>query len=204
MEQILDCTGMQCPEPVVHTKNALETMTTGDSVLVIVDNGESKHNVVRFAKNRGCTVRIQSVGDTFRLRITREKEDKVDAPFTDDDYVCELPELELIYSIPCDTLGHGDDDLGRILMQSYIKTIGEITPLPQKIFFYNSGVRLTSAESDLIGALTELADRGVEILSCGTCLDFFNLKRDLRVGEMTNMYNIVEAMAKATRTVTPC
>ena len=86
MEQILDCTGMQCPEPVVHTKNALETMTIGDAVLVIVDNDESKHNVARFAKNRGCAVRIQSVGDTFRLRITREDGDKVDAPLTPEDY----------------------------------------------------------------------------------------------------------------------
>ena len=203
MEQILDCTGMQCPEPVVHTKNALETMTTGDSVLVIVDNDESRYNVARFAKNRGCTVRVQSVGDTFRLQITRKEDDKIDAPFTPDDYSCNLPELELVYIIPADTLGLGDNDLGRILMQAFIKTIGEVSPLPQKIFFYNSGVRLTTGGSKLIDALSELADRGVEILSCGTCLDFFNLKKELRVGEMTNMYNIVEAMAKATKTVTP-
>ena len=203
MEQILDCTGMQCPEPVVHTKNALETMSSGDSVLVIVDNDESRYNVARFAKNRGCAVKIQSVGDTFRLQITRKEGDKVDAPFSPDDYSCNLPELELVYSISSDTLGLGDDDLGRILMQAFIKTIGEVSPLPQKIFFYNSGVHLTTSGSKLIGALTELADKGVEILSCGTCLDFFNLKKELRVGELTNMYNIVEAMAKARRTVTP-
>ncbi|MDH3359508.1 MAG: sulfurtransferase-like selenium metabolism protein YedF [Desulfobulbaceae bacterium] len=204
MEQIIDCTGMHCPEPVVHTKNALETMTTGDTVLIIVDNGESKHNVERFAKNRDCKVKIQSVGDTFRLQIKKGAENKSSAPFTPEDYACELPKLELIYLIPSDTLGHGDDDLGRILMQSFIKTIGEVSPLPQKIFFYNRGVHFVTSESNLLEPLKELADQGVEILSCGTCLDFYNLKKELKVGEMTNMYNIVEAMALATKTVTPC
>jgi len=204
MEQILDCTGMPCPEPVVHTKNALEAMATGDTVLVIVDNRESKHNVERFAKNRGCAVKIQSVGDTFRLQITKGEAETVAAPFSADDYSCVLPVLELVYIIPSDTMGHGDDALGRILMQAFIKTIGEVSPLPQKIFFYNSGVRLTAGESNLVGALNELVEKGVEILSCGTCLDFYNLKKELLVGETTNMYNIVEAMATATRTVTPC
>ncbi len=204
MEQILDCTGMPCPEPVVHTKNALEAMRRGDTVVVIVDNREAKHNVERFAKNRGCSIRIQSVGDTFRLQITKGDDASVAAPFTAEDYVCELPQLALIYIIPSDTLGHGDDALGRILMQAFIKTIGEVSPLPQKIFFYNSGVRLTAGESKLTGALRELAEKGVEILTCGTCLDFYNLKKELWVGETTNMYNIVEAMAKATKTVTPC
>ncbi len=204
MKQILDCTGMLCPEPVVHTKNALETLATGDTVLVIVDNGECKHNVERFAKNRDCTVKIQSVGDTFRLQITKGDEEKVAAPFTPEDYACELPTLELVYVIPSDTLGHGDEALGRILMQAFIKTIGEVSPLPQKILLYNSGVRLATGDSNLIEPLQELANKGVEILSCGTCLDFYNQKKELRVGDMTNMYNIVEAMAQATRTVNPC
>ena len=204
MEEILDCTGMECPEPVVQTKNALEAMTTGDTVLVIVDNGESKLNVERFAKNRGCAVKIQSIGGTFRLQITKGDEQNVGTPFSLDDYTCELPGLELIYAISSDTLGQGDKDLGRILMRAFIKTIAEVSPLPQKIFFYNSGVRLVAADSDLVGSLKELADMGVEILSCGTCLDFYNLKKEMQVGEMTNMYNIVEAMTKATKTISPC
>ena len=202
MEKILDCTGMECPEPVVHTKNALEKMTPGNNLLVVVDNGESKHNVERFAKNHNCTVKIESVGDTFRLLITKGQNAKEETLFSEDDYACELPKLELVYIIPANTMGKGDDDLGRILMQAFIKTMGEVSPLPQKIFFYNSGVRLTTADSNLVEPLRELADKGVEILSCGTCLDFYNLKKELQVGEMTNMYNILEAITKATKTVT--
>ncbi|MDH3392781.1 MAG: sulfurtransferase-like selenium metabolism protein YedF [Desulfobulbaceae bacterium] len=203
MEQILDCTGMECPEPVVHTKNALETMSVGDTVLIIVDNNESKHNVERFAKNRGCAVVIQSVGDTFRLQITKEKEDQ-NSPFAPEDYNCAPPKTELIYVITSETIGKGDEDLGRILMGAFINTISETSPLPQKIFFYNSGVKLVASDSELTESLKELASVGVEILSCGTCLDFYNLKKEMRVGELTNMYNIIEAMTQATRTITPC
>ena len=88
-------------------------------------------------------------------------------------------------------------------MRAYIKTLKNINPLPAKIFFYNSGVKITATESDLIAPLKELTDLGVEIFSCGTCLDFFNLKDDLLVGQVTNMFEIMDAVAQAAKVVSP-
>ena len=101
-------------------------------------------------------------------------------------------------------MGRGNDPLGGVLMRAYIKTLKNINPLPAKIFFYNTGVKITASESDLIAPLQELAGLGVEIFSCGTCLDFFNLQDNLLVGQVTNMFEIMNAMAQAAKVVSPC
>ena len=88
-------------------------------------------------------------------------------------------------------------------MRAYVKTIKNLSPLPGKIFFYNTGVKITATESDLIAPLRELAAQGVEIYSCGTCLDFLNLKDALLVGQATNMFEIMDAMAQASKVLSP-
>ena len=205
MEQILDCQGMVCPQPVLATRDALATMAAG-VLTVVVDNEASRSNVERFAISQGCAVTSQAEGGRFRLLITKRGDavPQPDAPSAEA-YVCPTPAAAgLVYVIPSDTMGHGDDTLGRVLLRAFIKTIKEVEPQPVTIFFYNTGVKITATDSDCIPPLQALAAQGVAIFSCGTCLDFFNLKEQLRVGKVTNMYEIMTAMATAARVVSPC
>ena len=176
---ILDCRGLVCPQPVIRAKELLDS--PGQSAVeVLVDNEAARSNLTRFGKSQGYEVASHSAGEAIHITISKKQS-----------------------VIPAETMGRGSDPLGGVLMRAYIKTLKNINPLPAKIFFYNSGVKITATESDLIAPLKELTDLGVEIFSCGTCLDFFNLKDDLLVGQVTNMFEIMDAVAQAAKVVSP-
>ena len=201
MNTVLDCRGLACPQPVLRAKELLDSLTQG-SVEVLVDNEAAQSNLIRFGKSLGCAVEIHASGETRHITISKEGQAKVPVP-PPDEYRCDLAGTGLIIVVPADTMGRGNDALGGVLMRAYIKTIKSLTPLPGKIFFYNTGVRITATDSDLIAPLSELAGLGVEIYSCGTCLDFLHLKETLLVGQVTNMFEIMEAMAQAGKVVSP-
>ena len=96
-----------------------------------------------------------------------------------------------------------DMELGKILMKSFIFALTKQDAFPETIIFYNEGVKVTTQESDTVNDLLFLESEGVEIVNCGTCLDFFKLKDDLKVGSITNMYDIVERMEKAEKVIKP-
>jgi len=96
--------------------------------------------------------------------------------------------------VTSDRLGDGPEELGRLLMKNFIITLLESTELPDKILFVNRGVLLATEGSDLLEALEKLGNRGVEVLSCGVCLDFFGKRDALRAGSVTNMFTIVETL----------
>ena len=204
MKKILDCQGMLCPQPVIETKNVLEAMAAGE-LEVVVDNEASRSNVERFAMSQGCSVTVTGQAGRFHLLISKSGGAKAqpNAP-TAEEYTCPVPAPSgLVYMIPADSMGHGDDNLGRVLLRAFIKTIKDVEPRPAKIFFFNAGVRITATESDLIEPLKALEAEGVAILSCGTCLDFFNFKDRLLVGKVTNMYEIMSAMTGAAKVASP-
>jgi selenium metabolism protein YedF len=200
----IDCKGLQCPEPVLRTRDALAGMESG-VVEVVVDNEASKSNVERFSRSQGCEVSIAGDGSDYRITITKKTGAQPAAgAAAAEDYVCDIPGGGgLIYLIPSNTMGMGDDDLGWGLLQTYIQTIKEVSPMPSKIFFYNSGVLLTSRESGILRYIKELEDQGVEIFSCGTCIDFFNKNDKVLVGKLTNMYDIMDSMVRADKVVSP-
>jgi selenium metabolism protein YedF len=201
---IIDCKGLQCPEPVLRTRDALAEITSG-VIEVIVDNEASKSNVERFGRSQRCEVALVAEGNHYRVKITKEagSHPSPDAPAAAE-YACDIPQGGgLIYVISSNTMGMGDDELGWGLLQTYIQTIKEVSPKPAKIFFYNSGVLLTSRESGLLRYIKELEDQGVEIFSCGTCIDFFNKADKVLVGKLTNMYDIMDSMVRADKVVSP-
>lgn len=199
---ILDCRGLACPQPVIRAKELLDAQGQG-TVEVVVDNEAARSNLTRFGKSQGYEVASHSAGDTIHITISKKPGGEATDRPAPEDYRCALPGGGLICVIPAETMGRGSDPLGGVLMRAYIKTLKNISPLPAKIFFYNTGVKITASESDLIAPLRELAGLGVEIFSCGTCLDFFNLKDDLLVGQVTNMFEIMDAMAQAAKVVSP-
>jgi len=203
MSTVLDCRGLACPQPVIRAKELLDSLTHG-SVEVLVDNEAAQSNLERFGKSQGCGVAVRSSGDTRHITLSKGgRDDGTAAAAAPEEYRCDLPGTGLVMVIPADTMGRGDDPLGHVLMRAYIKTIKNLKPLPAKIFFYNTGVKITATESDLVAPLRELDGLGVEIYSCGTCLDFFNLKDALLVGQVTNMFEIMDGMATAAKVVSP-
>jgi len=202
MNTVLDCRGMACPQPVIRAKDLLDSLTQG-AIEVLVDNEAAQSNLARFSKSQGYEVEIRTSGDTRHITISKALRGDASQAMAPEDYRCDLPGAGLVCVIPADTMGRGNDTLGAVLMRAYVKTLKNLSPLPAKIFFYNTGVTITATESDLIAPLRELADQGVEIYSCGTCLDFLNLKNALLVGQVTNMFEIMEATAQAAKVVSP-
>lgn len=200
----IDCRGLKCPQPVLKTKDALEQMASGE-IEVTVDNEASRSNVERFAKSQGCQATVSEVNGNFHIIIHKTGDSQPGSSTVDAaSFTCESAQMELVHVFPANTMGRGSDELGQVLMRAYIKTMKDVSPLPRKLLFYNSGVMLTATDSDVIQPLKDLEARGVEILSCGTCLDFFHLKEKLLVGKPTNMYEIMQSMAGATKIVSPC
>lgn len=180
--KIIDCKGMNCPLPVINTKKYFDGIDSGKAV-IIVDNEVARDNVHKFATGCGYEVLVDGENNEFNITIDKRNAAKK-----------EESNEELIIIVSTNKLGEGDDALGEILMKGYIYTLSENDKLPSKLIFLNSGVKLVVNESQVLESLKKLQDNGVEILSCGTCLDFYGLKEQLALGSITNMYTIVEAM----------
>jgi selenium metabolism protein YedF len=182
----LDVRGMSCPMPVVSVKRALES--SAGELRVLLDDGAPRENVKRFAQGRGYQLQEEPTEGGFALTITGEarREATVSQGVG--------PAVMLIGS---DRLGDGPEELGRLLMRNFIMTLLDLSELPDRMLFLNTGVLLTAAGSEVIEALEALGNRGVEVLSCGICLDYFKKKELLAAGGVTNMFTIAESLLKA-------
>ncbi len=190
MSTEIDARGLACPQPVIATKKALDAIAAG-VVTTLVDNAAAKENVMKFATASGCGVSVEEAGGHYRIRITKDGP----APAEEAAPAACMPAGNTVYLITQNTLGHGSAELGAILMKSFLFTVLESEPLPRAILFVNSGVHLAVEGSPALDTIAVLAGRGVNVLSCGTCLDFYNLKDKLAVGGVTNMYTIVAELA---------
>ncbi len=191
-ELIIDARGLKCPQPVIKTKKALEEVAEEGTLLVMVDNEAARTNIANMSSSKGYRVDVEEKEGEYHISITREGADC---------YLCDLKDKTVIV-IGNDVLGGGSEELGKILMNSYIYTLLESDAPPQALIFINKGVFLTTEGSEVLEDLIKLEKRGVEILSCGTCLDFFQKKDMLKIGKITNMYTITEKMAEADKTFT--
>lgn len=198
----LDCRGLTCPQPVIQTKEALDQ---GNRTLeVIVDNEASKGNVSRFGRSRDCTVTVTDEGEGRWKILLQAGEGESSQVFNVDEYACTLPsDKGLVYVISSASMGRGSDELGWALLQTYIQTIKDVEPLPAKILFYNEGVRLVAEESGALDALRVLQEQGVEIFACGTCLDYYKLTSAMKIGQISNMYDIMSSVNNAARVASP-
>jgi selenium metabolism protein YedF len=190
----IDARGMACPQPVIAVKKALEKMT--DSVITIeVDNFAAKENVLKFAAAKQCTADFQEQGGIYSITIhTGEGVEEAQTS--------EASTENTVFLITNKTLGQGSQELGTVLIKSFFYAMLEKEPLPRLLMFMNSGVYLTCQGSPVAEHLQALLERGVQILSCGTCLDYYELKDKLAVGGITNMYTIVEEMSAANKAIT--
>lgn len=199
--KIVNAAGLACPQPVVLAKEAIEK---NEKVKVIVDNETALENVKRLGAKLNCEVKIKSKSDgTHEINLSRKPGKAL--PKDDFDPSCSTKATSGPFVIVCneDKMGRGNDELGSVLMRAFLHTISEQTQKPDVMIFYNTGVKLTIQGSDVLDDLKELAAAGVEMLVCGTCLNYFELKDKLGVGVVSNMYDIAGIMSKAERLLTP-
>lgn len=195
--------GDNCPIPVIKTKKALQALTGPETVEVLVDNEIAVQNVTKMAIAQGGEVTSEQLGDKeYRVLI------KMNGAATEDVEVeCEdcqtSPKGDMIVVVDSDRMGSGNDALGKVLIKGFIFAVTQLDTLPKKILFYNGGATLTVEGSDSLEDLKHLEEQGVEIFTCGTCLDYYGVKEKLAVGSVTNMYSIVEAMAEAGKIIKP-
>ncbi len=190
----LDARGLACPKPVINTKKELDKLNQG-IVITTVDNEIAKENILKLAKSMN-----------YQANVTKCEENLICIEIIKGENVIIEEKIEETLSDTCifinsDKMGTGNDELGEVLIKGYIYTLTECKPYPKSIVFVNSGIKLTTVNEATVENLTILQEAGVEILSCGTCLDYYGLKENLKVGNVTNMYTIVELMNNAGKTI---
>ncbi|WP_343101929.1 sulfurtransferase-like selenium metabolism protein YedF [Romboutsia sp. MSSM.1001216sp_RTP31141st1_G3_RTP31141_220114] len=190
----IDARGLACPKPVINTKKELDKLENG-VIRVTVDNTMAKENIIKLSKSSNCESSVlREEGDLIVVEIIKGENVKIE-----EDTKVDLDNKCIFIS--SDKMGQGNDELGEVLIKGYIYTLTETKPYPKHIVFVNSGVKLTTVNEATVENLKILENNGVEILSCGTCLDYYNLKESLKVGTVTNMYNIVEVMNNSLQTI---
>lgn len=189
----IDCRGQQCPQPVIQTRQAMLSEPEA-SFQVLVDDQVCQENVSRLATTMGYSINVSMSGDSILLELEPgEKPARAT-----NEAIATGPTVIFISS---DQMGSGDSKLGQILMKNFIFTLTEADKTPDAMFFVNTGIKLTIGGSDVVEPLEELASRGVEIASCGLCLEYFGAKESLAVGRISNMLELVNTLEKAGRII---
>lgn len=189
-EDIVDARGLSCPQPVILTRRALEAAEKR-RITAVVDNEVARDNIIKMATSLSCSVSIDRQGKDIYIHITKPEQ-----------YSTALDTHEnVLFLVTSDTLGRGSEELGRLLMKNFFYALTEQGGLGKVFIFLNSGVNLTCSGSPILDYLYELQQDGAEILSCGTCLDYYRLREKLGIGQITNMYTIVEYLQKIPRVI---
>lgn len=196
--------GDSCPIPVIKTKNAMQALSGPDTIEVLVDNEIAVQNVSKMASAQGGQVHSEKLGEKeYKVTIQMQGAPENAAPDNGNETCTPDQRGDAIVVIASDRMGSGNDELGKVLIKGFLFAVTQLDTLPRKILFYNGGATLTTEGSDSLEDLKSLEAQGVEILTCGTCLDYYQLKDKLAVGSVTNMYSIVEAMAEAGKIIRP-
>ena len=207
----VDAMGDACPIPVIKTKKALAELNGSGELEVFVDNEIAVQNVSKMAANAGGDVASEQISEgKYRVAIrlagegtTVERDTEEKAEEKQAEKTAGKEKKHTIVVVSSDRMGSGNDELGKVLIKGFIFAVTQLDELPEQMLFYNGGAVLTCEGADTLEDLKNLEAQGVEILTCGTCLDYYGLKEKLQVGSVTNMYAIVEAMNRADKIIRP-
>lgn len=209
MLKVVKAMGDACPIPVVKTKNAIKELEGAGMVETLVDNEIAVQNLTKMAQQKNYGVRSEKLGENqYRVIMTigeSAEEAGVEAVEEETAEACRPDGRKgnKIVVISSSYMGTGDDELGAVLMKGFIYALSQQDELPATILFYNGGAKLTCEDAPTIEDLMSLEANGVEILTCGTCLNHYGLTEKLKVGGVTNMYVIAEKMMQADLIVKP-
>ena len=203
-DRTVDARGDQCPIPVIKTKKAIGEMGNQGVLEVLVDNETAVQNVTKMGKKNGAEVTSEKRGEkefAIILKLSGNAPDEA-ALAAEEECTLDVRSNQIVV-ISDYVMGGGDDVLGEKLMKAFIFAVTQQENLPKAMVFYNGGAKLTVEGSESLEDLKSLEAQGVEIVTCGTCLDFYGIKDKLTVGTVTNMYDIVERMTEASAIIRP-
>ena len=200
----VEARGEQCPIPVVKTLKVINEMKAADTIETHVDNETAVQNLTKLAESKSFKVKSEKIGENHFV-VTMEAAPSGEAPATEEAVPACLPDRRgnTVYAFGSNCMGIGSDELGATLMKGFIYAVSQLDELPKTMLFYNGGAKLTVEGSASLEDLKSLQAQGVEILTCGTCLNYYGLSEKLAVGEVTNMYAIVEKLNGAGHIVKP-
>jgi selenium metabolism protein YedF len=196
-ERIVDTRGLLCPKPLILTKEAITESVPGQTIIVLTDNETVCKNIERFLVDQRMPSQVERKEGAFTLRFHKKSEEA-------EAQSCEAVSLKRrVIVIRSNRMGDGPSELGEILLNAFLNTIGEVLPLPTTIVFYNSGIHMTRKGSACLDALGTLHSKGVPLLVCGTCVDYFQAREEIEVGVICNMYTILQALMAADSILVP-
>lgn len=207
MKNYLDARGKQCPIPVIETIKLLASLKEGEIATIAVDNEIAVQNLRKMAEQKNLEFSFEKKGANDFI-VELEANGKVSSPGT---VICDSFDFPDEYEddrgtvvvISADTMGTGDEKLGRILMKGFLYALRNVSPLPDALIMYNSGVKLAVKGSEALEDLKDLQESGVAVMTCGTCLDYYNIKDERAVGEVVNMYVICQHLMEAKKVIRP-
>lgn len=201
---VVNAVGEQCPIPVVKATRALREMVEPGTLEIHVDNEIAVQNLTRMAAGHHLTSRWEKAGEEEYIVTVEVSVPVRETPLEEPELACSpVANGGLVVAVDTDIMGRGSEDLGRTLMKGFLFAVTQLPHLPKTMLFYNGGAKLTVEGSDSLEDLKKLEAQGVEILTCGTCLNFYGLTEGLAVGSATNMYAIVEKLAGASKVIKP-
>jgi len=194
----LDMRGQACPRPLMETKRALDGLSEG-VVRVRVDAEAARSNIVRAATAAGHEVSVEEGEGQWTITVRKEPLPVGSATFTPN--VPADAGRGTAFLLAGKGPGRGDDELAAVLTKAFLYTLTQRNAAPYAVVMINLGVRLVCRGSAVLEHLRTLQDRGVRVIACGTCLDFFGWTDQVEVGVVSNMYEIVETLDAATKVV---
>ena len=198
----LDVKGKKCPMPLIETKKALKEMGKDESLRIIIDNETSVKNVTHFLEDNDIPVSQKQNNGIFELTVNKPADETFES--SEAEAYCEVPaekDKSFVVMLAKDHLGEGEHELGHALVGSMLNTVREMEQLPQKIIFMNSGINLVINGSLFLPQIKELESMGVNIITCGTCLDYYGKMDYLAVGRVSNMAEIMESMMEVGKVI---
>lgn len=196
----LDARGKACPQPVVLALRALAQRKPGETLYVLVDNEAAVENLKRMAAHKDCPCTVSRREGCWTVAIGGGAD--AAAPEQEDGArPAALCGGAAVVAVGTDQMGRGSEELGRTLLKGFLYALAQLETPPETVLFFNGGAKLTAQGSQSLDDLRELESRGAQILTCGTCLDYYGLKDQLAVGSVTNMYQIAQLLTQAGRLV---
>ncbi len=199
--KVIDVRGKKCPMPLVETKRALKESEMNELIKVILDSENSVKNVTKYLKDNHIQIKEQQSGKIYELLFKKEGSQPI---IEEAESYCSTEDKtsdNFIIVFGKDRLGEGSDDLGNMLIGGMLTTLVETDRVPDKMIFINSGINLVVENSPVLNLLRKLENNGCELLACGTCLDYFGKTENLKVGRVSNMLEILEAMTSYSKVI---
>lgn len=204
MNNVIDAKGKECPRPVIMAKKEIDS--GNNSFVVEVDNNIAVQNLKKLANSQGFAASIEEENNLFKVYFSKDSDEVSEAEECSEvlDKLEENKQELGTWSvfIGKEIIGAGNEELGKSLMKMYLYTISESDNLPKSILFMNDGVKVPTLNDQAIEHLKDLEKEGVEILVCGACLNFYGLEEKLKVGKVSNMYDITNCMKEASKVIT--